>query len=151
MNKPYPWLILIVLLFSTSVSLAQKRRKADSVTVTIRFTRPFLSNRTVDSVLVFFDRTNHTGAGIIKQVFHPKNNEIIIHKVPEGRYFIGILCMGMYQKFFSDITFINKARSNDLKFKLPHSDPYLPGLAYIPPVSAMNLHKLIITNGRSFK
>ncbi len=150
MKKLYYFLMLMTLLSSTGRTLAQKKSKADSVDVVIRFSRPFLSSRSVDSVLIFFDRFNHTGAGVIKQIFHPRNNEITIHGVPEGRYFVGILCMGMYQNFFSDVTFFNKKRSNELSFRLPHSDKYMPGLVYIP-VKRSDLNKLLITNVRSFK
>lgn len=150
MKNLYSLVALMVLLASASSTIAQKKHKPDSVDVVIKFTRPFLSTRSVDSVLVFFDRSNHTGAGVIKQVFHPHNNQLTIRKVPEGRYFIGVLCMGVYQHYFYDIQFINKKRDNELSFKLPHSDAYLPGYVYIP-VSSTNLRKLCITNGRSFK
>src|SRR5258708_31766351 len=115
MKNLYSLVVLMVLLGSASTAIAQKKHKPDSVDVVIRFSRPFLSTRSVDSVLIFFDRYNHTGAGVIKQVYHPHNNEIVIHKVPEGRYFIGVLCMGMYQHYFSDIEFFNKKRDNELK------------------------------------
>jgi hypothetical protein len=150
MKKLYSLVVLMALLGSASPVIAQKKHKPDSVDVVIKFNRPFLSTRSVDSVLIFFDRFNHTGAGVVRQVFHPQNNQLTIHKVPEGRYFVGVLCMGMYQHYFYDIQFFNKKRDNELRFKLPHSDAYMPGYVYIP-VTSINLRKLCITNGRSFK
>lgn len=142
-------LLLFALMSITSNSLAQRQRDLDSVDVTIRLKKHFPHNAPVDSVLVFFDRYDHSGAGVIKQVYYPTNNHIFIPQVPSGRYYIGIVCLGAHLQYFSEVTFVNKRRSNKLKFTLERSEQFIAG-TYIPD-NYVNLLKLYITNARSFK
>ena len=141
-------LMFMALLCSTPV-LAQKTKAPDSLDVVIRLHKRITSSARVDSVLVFFDKYDHSGAGIIKQVCYPKDNLITIRQVPEGRYFIGIFCLGAHMQYMTDITFINKRRSNNIKFNLDRSEEYTPGT--YDPAFVIDFSKLAITNFRSFK
>jgi hypothetical protein len=147
MKAVFTLLVLMVFLSSTPV-LAQKTRMPDSIDVVIRLHKR-LSNARVDSVLVFFDKYDHSGAGVIKQVCYPANNQVVIHQVPEGRYFIGVFCLGAHMQYMTNITFINKKRSNNLKFNLDRSEEYTPG-SYSPSF-LIDFSNLAITNFRSFK
>jgi len=140
--------LLMTLLSSTEV-WAQKKKHTDSVDVTINFRKRFLKNAPVDSVFIFFDRYNHTGAGIIKQVYYPKNNKIVIPRVPPGKYYIGMLCLGTHLQYFSEVTFVNHRRSNKLEFKLSRSETFVPG-DYVAPVR-FDLNRLAITDPKSFR
>jgi hypothetical protein len=142
-------ILLLFALLSATHTDAQRQRSLDSVNVTIRLKKHFTKNAPVDSVLVFFDRFDHSGAGIIKQVFYPSNNHILIPQVPAGRYYIGIICLGAHMQYFSEVTFVNKRRSNKLKFTLDRSEQFIAG-TYIPDTYA-DLARLYITNARSFK
>lgn len=138
----------IFLLFSANKATAQRRRINDSVDVVIRLHTRQPTNPRVDSVLVIFDRFDHTGAGIIKRVFYPIDNQITIPRVPEGRYYISIYCLGVHREYFNDLTFINKRHGNNLKYKLNQSEEYVPGK--FTPVIDIDFSNLAITNFKSF-
>jgi hypothetical protein len=147
--KPIYTIVLLTMLLSSTEVCAQKKKHTDSVDVTINLRKRFAKNAPVDSVFVFFDRYNHTGAGIIKQVYYPKNNKITIPSVPPGKYYIGMFCLGTHWQYFSEVTFVNKRRSNNIRFRLNRSELFIPG-SYIAQVSS-DLNRLSITSPKSFR
>lgn len=142
-------LTLLFMLFTAETANAQLKRLPDSVDVLIRLHPRKPSNPRVDSVLVIFDRYDHTGAGIVKSVYYPKNNQFTIPKVPEGRYYISIYCLGLYTDVFNDLMFINKRHSNNLRYKLGASDEFVPG-TFLPAIE-IDFTNLAITNIKSFR
>jgi hypothetical protein len=143
------WPLVMVMLLSSPSAMAQHRARTDSVDVTIRLNRAFAGASPVDSVLVIFDRYDLAGAGVVKKVFYPTNNQFIISRVPAGKYYIGILCLGPYQQFFSETTFVNKRRSNNLVFNLKRCQQYIPGI-YVP-TETIDMSRLAVTRPDSFK
>jgi hypothetical protein len=139
--------IFTLLVLGNKPVFAQQRK--DSVDVTIRFNGAFTGASPVDSVLVVFDRYDHSGAGIVKKVYYPTRNQLIIPRVPAGRYLIGILCLGPYQQLFTETTFVNKRRNNNLVFNLKRCEQYVPGI--FVPVDVIDLNRLTITRHSSFK
>jgi hypothetical protein len=142
-------MVLWMILLSSTEVLAQKKKHTDSVDVTISLRKRFARNAPVDSVYIFFDRYNHTGAGIIKKVYYPKDNKVVIPSVPPGKYYIGMFCLGTHMQYFSEVTFVNKRRSNKLKFKMNRSETFVPG-NYIALVQ-FELNRLAVTNPKSFR
>ena len=142
-------LTLLIMLFIGEKATAQQRRLSDSVNVLIRLHPRNPKNPRVDSVLVIFDRYDHTGAGVVKRIYHPTDNQFTIPKVPEGRYYISIYCLGFYRDVFNDLMFVNKRHSNNLKYKLRQSEEYVPG-TFIPDVE-IDFTNLAITNIKSFR
>jgi hypothetical protein len=148
MKSVYTLVLCTMILNSTEV-WAQKKKHTDSVDVTINFKKRYLKNAPVDSVFIFFDRYNHTGAGIIKQVYYPKDNKIVVPQVPPGKYYIGLFCLGTHWEYFSEVTFVNKRRNNKIRFNLKRSEIFIPG-TYIAQVRT-DLHRLSITSPKSFR
>src|SRR5438552_18840137 len=114
-------LLMPILCLIGASATAQRMRLPDSVDVTIRLHTRYPKNARVDSVYVIFDRYDLSGAGVIKRIYYPVNNQISIPRVPEGRYYISIFCMGRHQQLFNDLTFINRRRSNNLQYNLTRS------------------------------
>ncbi|OQP60819.1 hypothetical protein [Niastella populi] len=142
-------LTMLFMLFTADTANAQYKRLTDSVNVQIRLHPRKANNPRVDSVLVIFDRYDHTGAGVVKNIYYPRDNMFTIPKVPEGRYYITIYCLGLYNDVFNDLMFINKRHSNKLRYKLGHSDEFVPG-TFIPTIE-IDFTNLAITNIKSFK
>ena len=132
---------LLVLCFLSASSYAQRKRPTDSVDVTIRLTNTGRMP-VMDSVLVIFDRYDHSGAGIIKKVYYPVNNEIVIAKVPPARYYIEVACLGTTREKFNELTFVNNRRSNVFTYRV-NKNTFTPGLAVIP-VEPIDFSKLEI-------
>jgi len=142
-------LTLLLLLMTASTAKAQSKRSPDSVNVLIRLHPRDAQNPLVDSVLVIFDRFDRTGAGIVKRIYHPTDNQFTIFKVPEGKYYISIYCLGFYRDSFNDQLFISKRHSNSLRYKLKRNDEYMPG-TYLPDME-VDFSNLAITNIKSFR
>ena len=142
-------LALLIMLFIGETATAQQKRLSDSVNVLIRLHPRNPKNPRVDSVLVIFDRYDHTGAGIVKKIYHLTDNQLTIPKVPAGRYYITIYCLGFYRDVFNDLLFVNKRHSNNLRYKLQQSEEYVPG-TFIPDME-IDFTNLAITNIKSFR
>src|SRR4051812_43840959 len=104
-------LALLLMLLTAKTATAQSNRLPDSVNVLIRLHPRDVKNPLVDSVLVIFDRFDRTGAGIVKRIYYPTNNQFTISNVPEGKYYISIYCLGFYRDTFNDLMFVSKRHS----------------------------------------
>jgi hypothetical protein len=142
-------LAMLLMLLTAKTATAQSKRLPDSVNVLIRLHPRGDKNPLVDSVLVIFDRFDRTGAGIIKRIYHPTDNQFTIFNVPEGKYYINIYCLGFYRDTFNDLMFVSKRHSNDLRYKLKRSDEYRAG-TYLPDME-VDFTNLAITNIKSFR
>lgn len=142
-------LTLLMMLLGAETATAQRKRLPDSVNVLVCLHPRNPKNPRVDSVLVIFDRFDHTGAGIVKKIYYPTNNQFTIPSVPEGRYYISIYCLGFYRDTFNDLMFVNKRHSNNLRYKLKPLEEFIPG-TFIPPIE-IDFTNLAITNIKSFR
>ncbi|MBC7850684.1 MAG: hypothetical protein H7Y31_13165 [Chitinophagaceae bacterium] len=115
------WLMPVI-----GYSQANAAEDPDSVRVTITLNNGRNSSAKVDSVLVIFDRYNGSGAGVVRRVFYPINNTITIENVPEGRFYINVICLGIYQDNFSDISYVyqKKKNRNRFSFRLERAEPF---------------------------
>jgi hypothetical protein len=142
-------LTLLLTLLTAKTATAQGKRLPDSVNVLIRLHPRNPQNPLVDSVLVIFDRFDRTGAGIVKRIYHPIDNQFTISNVPEGKYYISIYCLGFYRDTFNDLLYISKRHSNNLRYKLKRSDEFVPG-TFLPDME-IDFTNLAITNIKSFR
>ncbi|MFI5153513.1 MAG: hypothetical protein ACHQET_09285 [Chitinophagales bacterium] len=142
---PKRFYIFSILIFSFLKGLsAEEKPSKDSITILIKLDNRFNNNLPVDSVLMIFDKYDHTGAGIIKQIFHPHDNYFEV-TVPKGKYFVDLFCLGLFADKHFDI--ILRAKSNkkiELQVKLNPSAFFTPGFAYIPE-EKIDLSNLSVT------
>jgi hypothetical protein len=104
----------------------------DSATIIIQLDNFSNNNELIDSIYLILDRYDHTGAGVIKQVFHPVNNSLVL-RVPKGKYYINIFCLGPYKdKRFDTILNAKSRRRNQLLLKLDPSSFFTPGMVSMP-------------------
>ena len=117
-------LLLLAVPWIVPTASAQKS-VADSVSVTI-----FLKNKkvSVDSVFVIFDRYDLTGAGIVRKVFYPDRNQIVIEKVPRGKYYVDVYCIGVDHQNFTQVSTVGKRRSNRVTVPLKTYETFGPHL-----------------------
>ena len=140
------FVLMVLCLLAGTRLYAQKRFATDSVDVIIRLTNaakaPFM-----DSVLVIFDRYDHSGAGVIKKKFYPVNNQIVIVKVPPARYYVEISCLNAHREQFKELIFVNNRHNNVLTYRVHKPGTFTPGLAVIP-VEPVDFSKLEILKGQ---
>jgi hypothetical protein len=86
-----------------------------------------------DSVLVIFDRFDHTGAGVIYQVFHYNaDHSITIAGVPEGKYYVTIQCLGIHRDRLETIVKIKSQKSETMKINQDDSEEFSKDKVVIP-------------------
>jgi len=113
---------------------AQHKKRADSVRVIIELNNELNKKAPIDSVIVIFDRYNLTGAGTIKKVYYPVNNKVVIENVPEGKFYITVICLGIYKDSFTEISYVyeNRRNKNSFNFRLKNAEAYDPDDVSIP-------------------
>lgn len=141
------FVILLIIVAFLHIELCAQKSAVDSVQVTILFKNKSV---TVDSVYIIFDRYDLTGAGVIKSVFYPADNRIVIEKVPRGKYFVDIYSIGVDRQIVTRIRRIGKKRSNTLEVPFKTYETYIPGTAIIPP-SNIDPDNLLVTQMKSRK
>ena len=138
--------ILTILLFTAWLlpQLSAQKSVGASFSVTI-----LLKNKkiTVDSVYAIFDRYDLTGAGVVKKVFYPSKNKIVIENVPKGKYYIDVFCIGIDRQNFTQVSTVSKRRSNKVSIPLKTYETYIPGTAVIPS-SRIDFSNLMVTRYR---
>ncbi len=125
---------------------AQHKKRADSVRVVIELNNELNKKAPIDSVIVIFDRYNLTGAGTIKNVYYPVNNKVVIEKVPEGKFYITVICLGIYKDSFTEISYVYEKRrnKNSFNFRLKNAEAYDPADVSIPSEKIDPLNLLIL-------
>lgn len=102
-----------------------------------------------DSVLVLFDRTDRSGAGIVAGVFAmDSSHRIRVSPIPAGRYFVMIQCLGMHHDYWETTTWVRHSKHRVLKIYLDPCEEYIPGRSFTP-ARQPNLEKLIMATIRA--
>jgi hypothetical protein len=111
---------------------APQSLQKDSATILIRLDNYSNNNEPIDSIYLILDRYDLTGAGVIKRIYHPVNNEIEL-TVPNGKYFINIFFLGLYRdKHFDGIVDAKSRKKNELLLKVDPTSFFTPGYVSIP-------------------
>ena len=86
-----------------------------------------------DSILIIFDRYDHTGAGVIHQVFTAENDETLtIDTIPAGKYYVMIRCVGLHRDQVEKVITIRAHRSQTMRINLTPSEAYSKNDVIIP-------------------
>lgn len=86
-----------------------------------------------DSVLVIFDRCDHTGAGVVYQVFYQNaDHSITIAAIPEGKYYVTIQCLGIHRDRVETVVKIKAQKSEKLKIEQADSEEFSKDKVVIP-------------------
>ncbi|HEY4061257.1 MAG TPA: hypothetical protein VGM30_05125 [Puia sp.] len=86
-----------------------------------------------DSVLIIFDRYNHTGAGVVYQVFAAdKDHCITIPAVPAGKYYVTIQCLGMHRDRVERLVTIKAKKNEKVRINLEEVEAFSKDKVVIP-------------------
>jgi hypothetical protein len=124
--------------------LHAQERNRDSVSITIHLNNSANEKAQIDSVFIVFDRFDLSGAGLIKKIYRPENNTIVLDKLPKGKYYLEVFCLGNYKGHFEKTMMVHPKASGSVSFKLEKQDFFETGLAFIPP-EKLDFSKLPIT------
>ena len=139
-------LLLLVCSISASAHFDKHPEKTrQNCSLQVSFLNHHKDDVHADSVLVIFDKYDHTGAGIIYKVFYPDQNQTIdIDEVPAGKYYVSIRCLGIHKDYIEKLVKVEKNKSNSLKIKLQDCEMFTKEGVIIPPVQT-NLMSLSVT------
>jgi hypothetical protein len=131
---------------SASTSSAASAKVMNAGAVRFQFSNINAQDHT-DSVLVIFDRFDHTGAGVVYQVFAAdQQNGIDISAVPAGKYYVTIQCLGLHHDRLERKITIKKQKNEKISIALSASELFTKDNVVIP-VSHTKLTDLsILTN-----
>ena len=135
---------LLTLTLIISCSIRAQERSRDSVTLTIHLNNSANEKAQIDSVFIVFDRYDLSAAGLIKKVYHPENNTIVVDKLPKGKYYVEVFCLGNYKGHFEKTMMVHPKASGSVSFRLGKQDFFETGMAFIPP-ETYDFSKLPIT------
>jgi hypothetical protein len=132
---------------SASTSSAASAKVMNAGAVRFQFSNIKAQDHT-DSVLVIFDRFDHTGAGVIYQVFAAdQQNGIDISAVPAGKYYVTIQCLGLHHDRLEKKVTIKKQNNEKISIALSASELFTKDNVVIP-VSHTKLTDLSILSNK---
>jgi hypothetical protein len=86
-----------------------------------------------DSVLILFARTDRSGSNIISEIFTMNNSHcVLIPRIPSGRYFITVQCLGKHHDYWETTTSVRPRKRRILKIKLETCDESTHSLVLMP-------------------
>ncbi len=112
---------------------------------TIQFDNSANKIKTVDSALIILDKYDHTGAGVVINIFYTDStDQLVLTGIPEGKYYAEIITFGVKRQHFSKVITVTGAPAKKKKSKknavpntttirLDYMDTYMVGNAVIPP------------------
>jgi len=102
-------------------------------TVQMKFSNLAPATEHKDSVLIIFDRYNHSGAGVVYQVYSAdKDQNIVIQGVPVGKYYVTIQGLGIHRDRQEKVIRVSARRSGRLTVSLEDSEEFVKEKVVIP-------------------
>ena len=126
-------LSLILALTASADKGRNAAKKAALGNLEVKFHGHAVTNAPTDSVLVIFDRFDHTGAGVIYQVFYPNADQsLTIPTVPEGKYYVTIQCLGLHRDRVETVINIKSGKNTSLKIGQQDAETFTKDKVVIP-------------------
>ena len=86
-----------------------------------------------DSILIIFDRYDHTGAGIVHEVFAADSDQsITVPGIAPGKYYVTVQCVGLHRDHLEKIVTIRSQRSETVRIQLTPSEAFSKNTVVIP-------------------
>ncbi|GGA85214.1 hypothetical protein [Puia dinghuensis] len=102
-----------------------------------------------DSILVIFDRYDHTGAGVVYQLFATDaEHGITIPAIPAGKYYVTIECRGVHRDHMETLVTIKSKKSEKVQLKLRESEVFSKDNVVIPAYHPSFADMTILKSGK---
>lgn len=132
------YFFIACLLLSTGL-YADKGPKASIAKVATQGCVQFKFNNAIpgvpenDSVLIIFDKYDHSGAGVVYQVFYEdQDHNITLPEIAAGKYYVTIQCLGTHHDRMEKIVTIKSHKSEKVKINLQDSEVFFKDKVVIP-------------------
>jgi hypothetical protein len=132
---------------SAATTAAASAQSINAGAVRFQFINHAAQNHT-DSVLVIFDRFDHTGAGVIYKVYGTDQlNGIDVSAIPAGKYYVTVQCLGLHRDRLEKTITVKKQKNQMINIALADAERFSRDNVVIP-VSHANLSDLAILNNK---
>ena len=136
MKQIYAYLVCLCI---SAALHAEKGPKANAAKISTQGCVQFKFNTSIagaaqkDSVLIIFDKYDHTGAGVIYQVYYQDQDQnITLTGVPAGKYYVTIQCLGTHRDKLEKIVTIKSQKNETVKISLSDSETFSKDKVIIP-------------------
>jgi len=111
----------------------QSKALVNAGAVRFQFNNITAADERKDSVLIIFDRFDHTGAGIVYRVFAADNADgIDVSEVPAGKYYVTIQCLGLHHDRLERLVTIKARKNEKVRIQLTASEEFSKDNVIIP-------------------
>ena len=118
---------------ANTASAAATKALTNSGAVRFQFPKAFSDQDHKDSVLIIFDRFDHTGAGVVYQKFAADDEQgITLPQVPAGKYYVVIQCLGLHHDRLEKVVNIKSRKSEKVRIALGDSEEFSKNNVVIP-------------------
>jgi hypothetical protein len=101
--------------------------------VRFQFNKTITGQDHKDSVLIIFDRFDHTGAGVVYQKFAADDEQgITLPQVPAGKYYVVIQCLGVHHDRLERVVNIKARKNEKVRIALGDSEEFSKNGVVIP-------------------
>jgi hypothetical protein len=118
---------------TSSNAAASTKAVANAGAVRFQFNKMVTTQDHTDSVLVIFDRFDHTGAGVIYQLYAADSQQgIDISAVPAGKYYVTIRFLGLHRDQIEKVITIKSKKSEKVRIELGDTEVFSKDKVVIP-------------------
>ena len=116
-----------------ATAVTESKALANAGAVRFQFNNLVAGMEEKDSILIIFDRCDHTGAGVIFQKFAADGDQgITLPAVPAGKYFVTIQCVGLHHDRMEKVVTIKSQKSEKVRLELQSSEEFSKDNVVIP-------------------
>lgn len=118
---------------ASAKSAAAAKSLSNAGAVRFQFNKIVSAQDHTDSVLVIFDRYDHTGAGVIYQMYAADNQQgIDVTDVPAGKYYVTIQCVGVHRDQIEKVITIKSKKNEKVRIELDDTQAFSKDNVVIP-------------------
>jgi hypothetical protein len=116
-----------------ATAAAESKALANAGAVRFQFNNLVAGMEEKDSILIIFDRCDHTGAGVVYQKFAADGDHgVTLPAIPAGKYFVTIQGLGLHHDRLEKVVTIKSQKSEKVRIELQHSEEFCKDDVRIP-------------------
>jgi hypothetical protein len=114
-------------------TVAESKMLVRAGAIRFQFNKLVTTPEHTDSVLVIFDRYDHTGAGVIYQLYAADNEQgIDVSNVPAGKYYVTIRFAGLHRDQIEKVITIKSQKNEKVRIALDDTEAFSKNDVVIP-------------------
>src|ERR1700761_180103 len=118
---------------ASAASATSAKALANSGAIRFQFKKAVCNPDHQDSVLIIFDRFDHTGAGVVYAKYAADSeNGITLPQVPAGKYYVTVQCIGLHRDRMEKVITIKSKKSEKVNLAVDDNEMFSKDKVVIP-------------------